>query len=355
MGKFRHHSLWLALAIVQAAASLAWGQSREDQTVRDSITVLREIMEIPAKEIPRDLLKESAAVVVVPKVIKGSLVVGARHGNGVLMVRDEQGTWHAPVFVSLNGGNIGWQVGVQSTDVILVFRTPQSVNALLSGKFTIGADAAVAAGPVGRQAAAATDSKLADEILSWSRSRGLFAGVALDGSVIKIDQQRNSNYYHAANPDDAAVVPDSAQQLAALLLQYSGTSETATRESGRANATLVPQLSVAPPASDKLARLRSDLAKSSNEMDELLSAEWHRYLALPKEVYSGSSHPAQESIQAALMRFDAVSSDPRYAALANHPKFKETQGLLKQYATALPPANSAISLPAPPGAPNGTR
>jgi hypothetical protein len=170
-------------------------QSREDRTVTKRRTpVLNEIMVIPERwdssqdveqcprrgnHSPRDQRK---------------LCRWRPARNGVLLVRDQNGAWHAPVFIELTGGNVGWQVGVQSTDIALVFKTPQSVSGLLDGKFTIGADAAVAAGPVGRQAGAATDSRLNAEIYSYRDSRGLFAGVALDGSVIKVESDRNAAY-----------------------------------------------------------------------------------------------------------------------------------------------------------------
>jgi hypothetical protein len=114
-------------------------------------------------------------------------VIGGRHGQGVMSVKTANGTWSSPVFVSLTGGSIGFQAGVQSSDVVLVIRNDRSLDNIVNGKFTLGADAAVAAGPVGRNAAAATDGQLKAEIWSWSRARGLFAGVALDGAVLQVD------------------------------------------------------------------------------------------------------------------------------------------------------------------------
>jgi SH3 domain-containing YSC84-like protein 1 len=162
-------------------------------------------------------------------VLKGGFVVGVRHGRGVALVRDEQGAWRPPVFVSLTGGSIGWQAGLQATDVILVFRTSKSVQGLLNGKFTIGADAAAAAGPVGRQASAATDAQLRAEILSYSRSRGLFAGVSLDGSMLQIDQATTQAYYqlgslipNAAGWPNPATLPSSAVQLLDAVARHTG-------------------------------------------------------------------------------------------------------------------------------------
>lgn len=141
------------------------------------------------------MLDEGRAVIVIPDTIKAGLVIGGRRGHGLMSVRMPNGAWSSPVFVKLTGGSIGFQAGVQSSDVVLVFRNDRSLDNLVNGKFTLGADAGVAAGPVGRNAAAATDGQLKAEIWSWSRARGLFAGVALDGAVLQIDDAANLDAY----------------------------------------------------------------------------------------------------------------------------------------------------------------
>jgi lipid-binding SYLF domain-containing protein len=128
-------------------------------------------------------------------VIKAGLVIGGRHGSGLISIKGADGTWSNPSYIRMSGGSIGFQLGVESTDVILVFRTQRGVDSIVHGKFTLGADASVAAGPVGRDAHAATDAQLKAEIYSYSRSRGLFAGVALDGSVLAIDNDANQAVY----------------------------------------------------------------------------------------------------------------------------------------------------------------
>ena len=168
-------------------AAPARAQYRETVIVDDSRDVLNEIMAIPASGIPASLLANAQGIVIIPDLVKGGFVLGVRHGRGIVMVRDERGFWRPPSFVTLTGGSVGWQIGLQVTDIVLVFKTRSSVQGLLRGKFTFGADAAAAAGPVGREAAAATDAQLLAEIFTWSRSRGLFAGVSLDGSVLQID------------------------------------------------------------------------------------------------------------------------------------------------------------------------
>lgn len=163
--------------------------------VNSAVETLREIAAIPEQGIPPHLLRDARGVAVVPGLIKVGLIIGARHGRGVVMVRKETGAWSNPVFVTLTGGSLGYQVGAQSTDIVLVFKSEKSVDGLLGGKFTLGADAGVAAGPVGRRAEAATDAQLKSEIYSYSRSRGAFAGVSLEGSAFLIDDESNAAYY----------------------------------------------------------------------------------------------------------------------------------------------------------------
>ncbi|MEM8677835.1 MAG: lipid-binding SYLF domain-containing protein [Planctomycetota bacterium] len=339
----------------------AMGQSREDQIVRDSIAVVNEINAIPASGIPRELMREAHAVAVIPNVIKGSFVVGARFGNGVLLMRDDKGSWHAPVFITLTGGNIGWQVGVQSTDVILVFKSAESVSSLMSGKFTLGADAAVAAGPIGRNAAAATDGRLGAEIYSYSRSRGLFAGVALDGSVIQIDQMANAVYYRPASPGGPVIVPEPAQQLTMMIANYA--SGGAPRQSAgaaaqaQANSVITqPQAGFAQQHSvDEIEHVRDQLARLAPRLYEKLDPAWQQYLALPAAVFYENGHPTTDELNRSLQNFEEVRADTRYAALANLPEFQSTYGLLRHYVTDLSQSTEPLVLPAPPTARVGSR
>ena len=214
------------LAGLLMLAAPAWAQYRETVIVDDSRDVLNEIMAIPASGIPASLLANAQGIVIIPDLVKGGFIVGVRHGRGIVMVRDERGFWRPPSFVTLTGGSVGWQIGLQVTDIVLVFKTRSSVQGLLNGKFTIGADAAAAAGPVGREAAAATDAQLLAEIFTWSRSRGLFAGVSLDGSVLQIDHGANTVFYGGANvtdPHQAIPVPASAIALMRQVGYYAGT------------------------------------------------------------------------------------------------------------------------------------
>ncbi|MCL1531150.1 lipid-binding SYLF domain-containing protein [Xanthomonas nasturtii] len=186
--------LALLLSLTFAAGHAVAGPE-EDQRARNAVRVLNEIMKIPEQSIPDKLLDEARAIVVIPDTLKAGLVIGGRRGHGVMSMKNADGSWSQPVFVKLTGGSIGFQAGVQSSDVVLVFRNDRSLDNIVNGKFTLGADAGVAAGPVGRNAAAATDGQLKAEIWSWSRARGLFAGVALDGAVLQIDDAADLNAY----------------------------------------------------------------------------------------------------------------------------------------------------------------
>ena len=183
----------LPLLLLVAAPAVAGPE--EDARAREAVRVLDEIQKIPEQSIPDKLLDEAKAIVVIPDTIKAGLVIGGRRGHGLMSVKTPDGTWSNPVFVTLTGGSIGFQAGVQSSDIVLVFRNDRSLDNVVNGKFTLGADAAVAAGPVGRNAAAATDGQLKAEIWSWSRARGLFAGVALDGAALRIDNKAQAEVY----------------------------------------------------------------------------------------------------------------------------------------------------------------
>jgi lipid-binding SYLF domain-containing protein len=157
--------------------------------------VLSKIMEIPESAIPPVLLADAHGIAVIPGVIKVGLMVGGQYGRGVLVVRGKGGGWSDPVFITLMSGSIGWQIGAESTDFVVVFKTPRSIEGIMKGKYTLGADAGVAAGPVGRVAKASTDIELKAEIYSYSRSRGLFAGISLEGSSLQVDDKSNAAYY----------------------------------------------------------------------------------------------------------------------------------------------------------------
>ncbi|MEO8159902.1 MAG: lipid-binding SYLF domain-containing protein [Arenimonas sp.] len=183
------------LLLIATVVPAALAGQVEDERASDASRVLGEILRIPEDRIPDKLLAEAQAIAVIPSVVKASFVVGGRRGRGLIAIRGKDGTWSNPSFITLTGGSFGFQAGVQSADVILVFRTGRGVDSIVNGKFTLGADASVAAGPVGRSAQASTDERLKAEILSYSRARGLFAGVSLDGTRLAIDNKSNQRVY----------------------------------------------------------------------------------------------------------------------------------------------------------------
>ncbi len=201
----------LSLALSLVAVGNAHAGPREDAQAENAVRVLSEIQAIPESSIPDKLLDEAKAIVIVPDTIKAGLVIGGRRGRGVLSVRTADGGWSNPSFVTLTGGSIGFQVGVQSADVVLVFRSERGLDSIVNGKFTLGADAGVAAGPMGRNASASTDGQMKAEIWSWSRARGLFAGVALDGAVLSMDDKANEAVY-GQDTTPRMIFEDRAQQ-----------------------------------------------------------------------------------------------------------------------------------------------
>ena len=217
----------LTLFVCFTTFSITYAQVREQSQVREAGTVLAEVMKIPEKGIPSSLLTEAQAIMIFPNVVKAGFVVAGRHGHGIVMTRDEKGMWGYPVLLTITGGSIGGQIGVQATDLVLLFKSKRGVDSILQGKqLTLGADASVSAGPVGRNIAAGTDTSFRTEILSWSRSRGLFAGIALDGSKVKIDHGANTAFYGSPAPPievilkgQLATMPAAANDLRNQVIQ----------------------------------------------------------------------------------------------------------------------------------------
>jgi lipid-binding SYLF domain-containing protein len=344
--------------LVGFGASPVAAQSPEEATVVAAQSVVRELVAIPMQGIPRSLLANAEAVAVIPGVIKGSFIIGARHGNGVLLLRSPNGAWYAPAFLSLTGGNVGWQVGLQSTDVILVFKSKRSVENILRGKLTLGADAAIAAGPVGREAAVATDARLGAEIYSYSRSRGVFLGVSIDGSVLRLDPMAYAAFYRSPGPGLPVVVPPSAIALTQEITNYCGATDAGQnpgQNPGTAPLTTVTPAENAPamistpaPLPNRADALRSQLADHAPALYGLLNQQWQTYLALPSGVFVGTEPPTPESIKAALANFDAVDTNPQYRALADLPQFEAMHALLRQYVAARETQSPQLNLPPPP-------
>jgi lipid-binding SYLF domain-containing protein len=182
------------LSIFITLASATTDESRETERIHSSINVLKDFSAMK-ESIPHDLIAQYKGIVIIPRLINAGFGIGGKRGRGLAMVKLDDGRWSDPVFVTLTGGSIGPQIGVQSVDLILVFRHKGVLTKVKDGDFTIGGDASAAAGPVGRSTSAHTDYTLRAEVYSYSRSRGLFAGISINGSNLAIDKDANKRYY----------------------------------------------------------------------------------------------------------------------------------------------------------------
>jgi lipid-binding SYLF domain-containing protein len=310
-----------------------------NETIRRSEQVLADLMAIPARQIPQHLLTGASGVAVIPDVTKIGFIAGVRRGHGVVMVRDAEGEWSLPQFITLTGGSVGWQAGIQGTDVVLIFKTRKSVEGLMRGKFTIGADASVSAGPIGRDAEAATDASLKAEILSYSRSRGLFLGVSIDGSALEIDQFAHADFYGSPTAELPLRLPESAAKFRQYLVELT-----------QANPVVPEGSTVAPPAipERKLDVLRQSLVHHAARLHAVLSPAWRQYLAVPKEILDPAAPPNIEALTALELRFAKIEGSPNYKSLAEHPEFRATHELLREYLQALSSSGPALHIPPPP-------
>ena len=193
--KLRLISILSLVLVIFFSSEPVWAKTAEVEKVEDATEVLEAITLIPEEGIPPALLRQAYAIAVIPSEVKLGFTVGGRYGKGIMMGRDDKGEWGLPFFVNLIGGSLGWQIGIQSPDVILVFKTGKGLHAIKNGKFTLGADGSIAAGPVGRHLEAATDIQLKSEIYSYSRNRGLFAGVSFEGSLLQADKETTEILY----------------------------------------------------------------------------------------------------------------------------------------------------------------
>jgi SH3 domain-containing YSC84-like protein 1 len=218
----------MALAIVALPLSAA-SDKKETDRLENCGTVLKEIMDIP-DDIPQDLIDKAECVIVYPSVLKAAFVIGGSYGRGAMTCRSGEhftGPWSAPTMMALEGGSIGFQIGGQATDFVLLVMNPRGAKSILSSKVKLGADASAAAGPKGRDASASTDATLRAEVLTYSRARGLFAGISLEGSTVRPDNDANERIYgKKVEAQDivfkgAVAVPPAAQKLISTLNQKS--------------------------------------------------------------------------------------------------------------------------------------
>ena len=219
--------------LVLATLSLAWPvmavAGEHADRLNESATTLKEIMQAEDKGIPRDLLQKASCAIVVPGVKKGAFIVGGKYGRGFASCRREGG-WSAPAGVRVEGGSVGFQIGGSETDVIMLVMSQRGMDRLLSTKFTLGGDASVAGGPVGRSTTAQTDAGMRADILSWSRARGVFAGIALDGATLRPDEDANEELYGNKALSNKEILsgsvkaPAAGAELIGLLAKYGAKS-----------------------------------------------------------------------------------------------------------------------------------
>ncbi|HLS82620.1 MAG TPA: lipid-binding SYLF domain-containing protein [Steroidobacter sp.] len=248
-------SLALVTATGGALAPAAVASERQEASLLTATQVLEELQRMPEQRIPSWLLDRAHGVAVIPEVVKIGLIFGGRRGKGVLTVRNSDGSWGNPVFVNLTGGSVGFQAGVQSSDIVLVFTSRQSIEGIVGGKVTLGADASVAAGPVGRQSSAATDIGLNAQVYSYSRARGLFAGVALDGSALTIDHRSNEAFYGRPGVLPSEIMREGAPAarepapafIAAVRRSVSGEPQAAAPAAGASASSTQPPTRTRPP------------------------------------------------------------------------------------------------------------
>jgi lipid-binding SYLF domain-containing protein len=221
--------LKLAVLIVLVAGfvMLAKERNKSEQRLDDAADVFKEIMETPDKGIPQDLLDKSQCVAIVPGLKKGAFIVGGKYGKGFVSCRKEGGQgWTAPAAIRIEGGSVGFQIGGSAADVVLLIMNERGMKKLLSSKFTLGAEGEIAAGPVGRDATAQTDAFINAEILSWSRSRGAFAGISLQGATLRQDLDDNKEVYGKPYENQEILegktaTPPAASKLISMLDKYS--------------------------------------------------------------------------------------------------------------------------------------
>jgi lipid-binding SYLF domain-containing protein len=238
----------LAGLALTAGTAVAQAQAREEGRLLMASQVLQEMRGSRDQAIPDRLLERAYGIAVIPDTTKIAWFVGGRRGHGVLVVRDKDGRFSSPIFVTMTGGSFGFQWGVQSTDVVLVFTTPRGVQGINGGKVTLGGDLSVAAGPVGRDALAATDATFKAEVYSYSRSRGAFVGLALDGTVISIDDDSDGDFYGKPGVLAGDIMAGSAKSQDESARRFLAAVSTSTENERQASAAPAPRPSAPAPA-----------------------------------------------------------------------------------------------------------
>ena len=311
--------------------------SPAEVTVINATNVFAQAMVMPQNRFRAILLAEAQAIAIVPSMVRGAFVFGVQHGRGVLVVRDAKGSWQPPRLIQITGGSVGYQIGVQATDLVLVFRTPQSVANLLRGTLKVGVDASAAAGPVGRQTSAATDLQLQAEILSYSRARGAFVGVSIDGSSISLDPTAEAMYYQppgafrrrrATAANDHRVLgrcPDRRCRQPASQLPAAGGA--GCRRSARRR------------CGSRAAAARLGLAPAVGQPRRQLEA----LSRAAAEVYMPNQVPTRRQCSRRSSRYEEVSRDPNTRPCKRGPNFRKRSRSLRRLSEVRTASNSPLN------------
>ncbi len=216
----------ILMVSISAVFNPARSQEKQEEKIQEATIVLQDFSKMK-ESIPEELLAVTQGIIIVPKLINAGFVIAGKRGKGIAMTKLDDGSWSNPVFVTITGGSVGFQAGVQSVALVLIFKHKETLQAIGKGSFTLGGDVSVTAGPVGRSSSASTDTKLEAEVYSYSRSKGLFAGISLGGSVIDIDEDANKDFYgqeesaeNLFSNSDAAHGNDLAKLKAELKAMY---------------------------------------------------------------------------------------------------------------------------------------
>jgi lipid-binding SYLF domain-containing protein len=334
----------IAAFAIPAQAQFFATQNPSEATVIEATNAFNAAMATRDSQIPQNILATAQGIAIIPNMMRGAFVVGLQHGRGVLLTRGPNGQWQAPRFIEIAGGSFGYQIGVQATDLVLVFRSPNSVANVLNGTLKVGVDASAAAGPYGRQAAAGTDVGFSAEILSYSLSRGAFVGVSIDGSSISLDPGAEAMYYQPPG-----TFPASAMTLLQTINAFSAVAPMVATMPAAVAANATGGWVAAGTRSGDTEATRQQLATASSQLAATLPDEnWRRYLQLPQTIYTPNQAPSPQETQQALQRYEEVAHNPQYAALQARPEFQQTLAALQRMNDVRTASNTSLQLPAPP-------
>lgn len=222
-------TLFMPILIFLQLISCASSRSQQTQSlnyserISSSIDVIKSTDSIPEQTIPDAILDNAYGLAIIPNIVKGAFIIGGRYGKGIITVKTDNGEWSYPSFISIGGGSVGWQWGVESIDLVLVFKSPNSIDKITEGKFTLGASGSVSAGPVGRHAEAATTTQLNAQIYSYARSQGVFLGASLEGTSLRIDDSANKTFYNSDTVTVQKIFKNDINPVPPLVKQFNQT------------------------------------------------------------------------------------------------------------------------------------